>query len=367
MAIAAADLKISYPPELPVSARRDDLLAAIAAHQVVIVAGETGSGKTTQLPKICLELGRTRDRPHAAAADRRAHGRAADRRRARRPARRRRRLQRALRRPVQEGDAGPPRHRRPAARRDRARPAAAPLRHDHHRRGPRAQPEHRLPARLPQAAAAPAPGPQARHHERDDRHGALQRALRRRAGRRGLRAHVPGRGPLPARRRGGRPRRRDRRRRRGAARRRARRRARLPLRRARDPRHRRVAGRPAARRRRDPAALRAPLAGRAAEGLQAAHRAPRRAGDERRRDVAHRAGHRRGRRPGHRADQPLQRAAEGPAAADRAGLAGVGQPAQGPLRAHVGRHLHPPVLRAGLPRPAGVHRSGDPAHEPRRR
>ena len=59
MAIAAADLKISYPPELPVSARRDDLLAAIAANQVVIVAGETGSGKTTQLPKICLELGRT--------------------------------------------------------------------------------------------------------------------------------------------------------------------------------------------------------------------------------------------------------------------------------------------------------------------
>ncbi len=60
MAIAAdSDLKITYPPELPVSARRDDLLAAIGSHQVVIVAGETGSGKTTQLPKICLELGRT--------------------------------------------------------------------------------------------------------------------------------------------------------------------------------------------------------------------------------------------------------------------------------------------------------------------
>ncbi|MDQ3724086.1 MAG: DEAD/DEAH box helicase, partial [Actinomycetota bacterium] len=60
VAIAAdTDLKITYPPELPVSARRDDLLAAIAANQVVIVAGETGSGKTTQLPKICLELGRT--------------------------------------------------------------------------------------------------------------------------------------------------------------------------------------------------------------------------------------------------------------------------------------------------------------------
>ncbi len=50
--------EVSYPPQLPVSARRDDLLAAIRDHQVVVVAGETGSGKTTQLPKICLELGR---------------------------------------------------------------------------------------------------------------------------------------------------------------------------------------------------------------------------------------------------------------------------------------------------------------------
>jgi ATP-dependent helicase HrpA len=49
---------VEYPPQLPVSARRDDLLAAIGEHQVVVVAGETGSGKTTQLPKVCLELGR---------------------------------------------------------------------------------------------------------------------------------------------------------------------------------------------------------------------------------------------------------------------------------------------------------------------
>jgi ATP-dependent helicase HrpA len=49
---------ISYPAELPVSQRRDDIAQAIRDHQVVIVAGETGSGKTTQLPKICLELGR---------------------------------------------------------------------------------------------------------------------------------------------------------------------------------------------------------------------------------------------------------------------------------------------------------------------
>nr|WP_062518409.1 ATP-dependent RNA helicase HrpA [Demequina gelatinilytica] len=51
---------IAYPAELPVSARREDIAAAIRDHQVVIVAGETGSGKTTQLPKICLELGRGR-------------------------------------------------------------------------------------------------------------------------------------------------------------------------------------------------------------------------------------------------------------------------------------------------------------------
>jgi ATP-dependent helicase HrpA len=48
---------ISYPEELPVSQRKDDIARAIRDHQVVVVAGETGSGKTTQLPKICLELG----------------------------------------------------------------------------------------------------------------------------------------------------------------------------------------------------------------------------------------------------------------------------------------------------------------------
>ncbi|QNO38048.1 ATP-dependent RNA helicase HrpA [Protaetiibacter sp. SSC-01] len=51
---------ISYPPELPVSQAHDELADAIRDHQVVVVAGATGSGKTTQLPKICLELGRER-------------------------------------------------------------------------------------------------------------------------------------------------------------------------------------------------------------------------------------------------------------------------------------------------------------------
>ncbi|TCB95942.1 ATP-dependent RNA helicase HrpA [Micromonospora zingiberis] len=54
----AALPKITYPAQLPVSERAADIAAAIRDHQVVIVAGETGSGKTTQLPKICLELGR---------------------------------------------------------------------------------------------------------------------------------------------------------------------------------------------------------------------------------------------------------------------------------------------------------------------
>ncbi len=56
----ALDLQIDYPAELPVSERRQEIAEAIGKHQVVIVAGETGSGKTTQLPKICLELGRGR-------------------------------------------------------------------------------------------------------------------------------------------------------------------------------------------------------------------------------------------------------------------------------------------------------------------
>ncbi|MBB2974903.1 ATP-dependent helicase HrpA [Microbacterium endophyticum] len=51
---------ITFPPELPVSAAREEIARAIKDNQVVIVAGATGSGKTTQLPKICLELGRTK-------------------------------------------------------------------------------------------------------------------------------------------------------------------------------------------------------------------------------------------------------------------------------------------------------------------
>src|SRR5690348_189383 len=61
MSAPAASLpRIVFPPELPVSQKREEIARAIRDHQVVIVAGETGSGKTTQLPKIALELGRER-------------------------------------------------------------------------------------------------------------------------------------------------------------------------------------------------------------------------------------------------------------------------------------------------------------------
>jgi ATP-dependent helicase HrpA len=51
-------LRITFPESLPVSAKRDDIMAAMVVHQVIIVCGETGSGKTTQLPKIALQMGR---------------------------------------------------------------------------------------------------------------------------------------------------------------------------------------------------------------------------------------------------------------------------------------------------------------------
>ena len=58
LAERAAAIPVIDFPDLPVSARRDEIARAIRDHQVVIVSGETGSGKTTQLPKICMQLGR---------------------------------------------------------------------------------------------------------------------------------------------------------------------------------------------------------------------------------------------------------------------------------------------------------------------
>ena len=147
----AAVPRIGYPPQLPVSRRREDLLAAIRNNQVVVVAGETGSGKTTQLPKLCLELGRgvrgtighTQPRRLAArtVAERIAAElsvplgeavgyavRFSDRSRAE-----------TLVRLMTDGLL------LAEIRRD---PLLRALRHADRRRGPRTQPEHRLPARL---------------------------------------------------------------------------------------------------------------------------------------------------------------------------------------------------------------------------
>ena len=100
------------------------------------------------------------------------------------------------------------------------------------------------------------------------------------------------------------------------------------------------------------------------ERRQASAHPPRGPSHQRGRDLAHRTGHPLRHRPGHRADLTVQPPDQGAAAAHRADLAGLGQPAQGPLRPDRGRDLHPAVLRGRLRVPAGVHRPRDPAHQP---
>ena len=162
---------IAFPESLPVSARRDEIARALREHPVIIVCGETGSGKTTQLPKIALALGRglgaggtglighTQPRRIAARASPSASRRSSTRRSARWSATRC-----ASRTGSQPGAVGQADDRRHPAGRDAERPAAARLRHPHHRRGARAQPEHRFPARLPAAAAAAPAGPEGHRH-----------------------------------------------------------------------------------------------------------------------------------------------------------------------------------------------------------
>src|SRR5690606_15290048 len=53
--------ELRYPPDLPITRHREDIVAALRAHPVIVVCGDTGSGKTTQLPKLCLEAGRGLD------------------------------------------------------------------------------------------------------------------------------------------------------------------------------------------------------------------------------------------------------------------------------------------------------------------
>src|ERR1700722_734170 len=73
---AAAQLRFKHDPDLPITAQREAILAALADRQVLIVAGDTGSGKSTQLPQYCLELGRGSERLIAHTQPRRLAARA---------------------------------------------------------------------------------------------------------------------------------------------------------------------------------------------------------------------------------------------------------------------------------------------------
>ncbi len=144
-------------PTCPVAQRAAEIERAIRAHPVVIVCGETGSGKTTQLPKICLSAGRGVRGLIGHTQPRRIAARAVATRIAQelgQPRGRGGRLQGALHRPDPARRVRQAHDRRHPARRDAGRPRPRRLRHHHRRRGARAQPQHRLPAGLPEAAAA---------------------------------------------------------------------------------------------------------------------------------------------------------------------------------------------------------------------
>ena len=255
---------------------------------------------------------------------------------------------------------------------------AAQVRHDHHRRGPRAVPQHRLHPRLPQAAAAAPTRPQGHHHLGDDRppafaehfagpDGSRPRSSRSRAAPTRSRC-ATGRWSTPS----------DRTDERDQVtgvceaveelwtenRGRATSSCSSPV------SARSVTPPTRSSSMRLPQTEVLPLYARLSAAEQhrvfgRAQRTPDRAGHQRRRDVADRARHPLRRRRRHRPHLPLQPAHQGAAPADRAGLAGQRQPARRPLRARRRRHLHPALLRGGLRRPAGVHRARDPAHQPR--
>ena len=151
----AAKPAIRLDESLPITARADDIVELIREHQVVVIAGETGSGKTTQLPKLCLAAGPRRgrhDRLHPAAPAGRALGGQPRGRGTGHRASATRSVSRC---------ASPTRC--PSARlvkfmtdgillaETQGDPWLSSVRHDHHRRGARAQPQHRFPARLPEA------------------------------------------------------------------------------------------------------------------------------------------------------------------------------------------------------------------------
>ena len=155
----------------PITAWREELLGAIRDHQVVIVAGETGSGKSTQLPKLCLELGRGIEGRIGHTQPRRIAARSIAER-----------IAEELGTPVgglvgytvlftdhvDEATAVKVMTDGILLNEPPARSGSPPVRHDHHRRGARAVTERRLPARILQAAASQTPGPPGDRHLGDE-------------------------------------------------------------------------------------------------------------------------------------------------------------------------------------------------------
>ncbi len=206
------DRSIRFDPALPVSARRDDIRAALEQHPVLVVCGETGSGKTTQLPKILLEM---REKQGAHARGRIGHTqprRIAARSVAARIAHElgtelgalvgyKVRFQEKLRadsaiKLMTDGI---------LLAETQGDPQLARIQRAHRRRGARAQRQYRFPARLPQEPPRAAQRSQGGDRLGNARCRALLQAFRRRAGDRGVGKALPGRGALPAggRRRGG--------------------------------------------------------------------------------------------------------------------------------------------------------------------
>ncbi len=330
---------ITYPEALPVHPTPDDIAAAIASHQVVIVAGRDRLRQDHADPE---DLPRTR--PRNPGHDRHTQPRRlAARTVAERIAEE---VGRDLgdtvgytvrSRPGLRFHPGQTETDASCLRRDPARPNAPPLRHAHHRRGARAQPHidfilgylKQLLPRRPDlkvviTSATIDPERFAEHFAVDGVPAPIVEV----SGRtfpvemryRPLTVEVGeqtfDRDPVDARVRSG-P---------GTVGRGRRRHPRVPLRLARDPRHRRRVARPQAAGHRDRAAVRAAVRGRTAQGVSPTQRATGGAVHQRRRDVADRARHPIRRRPGHRANLALLGADQGAAPAHRTDLAGVGPP-----------------------------------------
>ena len=174
--------RIVYPPALPILERKEAIVEAIRQHQVVVITGETGSGKTTQIPKMCIEAGRGLTGLIGCTQPRRIAATTVARRIAEELGEE---LGRSVGYKIRFDDTNPAgrllqdHDRRDPPHGGPARPAASRLRHDHRRRGARAEPQHRFHPRHPEGPPHPAARPARHHHLGDHRHREILEGLRR--------------------------------------------------------------------------------------------------------------------------------------------------------------------------------------------